>query len=196
MCLEQSLVNHCSPTLAGIKVGSLYSFFPEGELDFPRQYKCLRCSLRRLGLELVILRQCRRNGSLLLFIYRREALAAELNRPEVRRYLLQAGYLLTTGLSDALQCRQAVSQLALRLTHTEAFPHEIGLFLGYPLEDVQGFVEHGGEQYLCRGLWKVYSNPESAQKTFRRYRRCTEDYRQRYAAGAALEQLVVASPAC
>lgn len=195
MCLEQSLVNHSSPTLAGIKVASLYSFFPEDELEFPRQYKRLRQFLRSYGLELVILRRCQRNRSWLLYIYRSAALARQLRRNEIRSYLQEAGYQLEPGPGSHALCRRAIAVLVRRLREGGGFPHEIGLFLGYPLEDVRGFVEHQGDDYLCRGLWKVYSNPQSAQETFRRFRRCTEDYRQRYAAGAALEQLIVASPA-
>lgn len=191
MCLEESLVNHGSPTLAGIKVASLYSFFPEDELSFPRQYKQLRAELHELGLELVILRKCPRNGSLLLYVYRPSALARELERPEVCAYLTRAGYRLESGLSVPQRCRRAVAQLALRLRMSAEFPHEIGLFLGYPLEDVEGFVANRGENYLCRGLWKVYGNPDAACAAFRRFRLCTEDYRHRYAAGAALVQLIV-----
>lgn len=191
MCLEQSLINHGSPTLAGIKVASLYSFFPDDDLSFPRQYKRLRGELHERGLELVILRKCPRNGSLLLYIYRPTALSRELERPEVRAYLTNTGYVLLDDLPASLRCRRAVAQLALRLTECAEFPHEIGLFLGYPLEDVEGFVANHGEHYLCRGLWKVYGDPDSACAAFRRFRLCTEDYRHRYAAGAALTQLIV-----
>ena len=36
------------------------------------------------------------------------------------------------------------------------FPHEIGVFLGYPLEDVVGFIRHRGKCFTCCGCWKSY----------------------------------------
>lgn len=51
-------------------------------------------------------------------------------------------------------------------------PHEVGLFLGYPAEDVEGFRRHGGQGYKYSGLWKVYSDVERAQRCFRQYGCC------------------------
>ena len=51
------------------------------------------------------------------------------------------------------------------------FPHEMGIFLGYPLGDVKGFIEHHGRNCLCSGYWKVYENEEKACETFRLYAR-------------------------
>ena len=50
----------------------------------------------------------------------------------------------------------------------------MGLFLGYPTDDVVAFIEHEGRDYLCCGCWKVYSHPERAQACFASYRRCTQ----------------------
>ncbi len=49
------------------------------------------------------------------------------------------------------------------------FPHELGIFLGYPLYDVRGFIENNGKNYLCSGYWKVYANEKEAKRVFRRY---------------------------
>lgn len=53
-----------------------------------------------------------------------------------------------------------------KLRRSEDFPHEIGLFLGYPLEDVAGFMELGPCSCKCTGCWKVYGNVEAAKKKF------------------------------
>ena len=47
------------------------------------------------------------------------------------------------------------------------FPHEIGIFLGYPLYDVDCFIHHKRCKYV--GYWKVYSNLKNAKKQFNRY---------------------------
>ena len=49
------------------------------------------------------------------------------------------------------------------------FPHEMGLLLGYPIEDVVGFMEHSGKEYLYSGYWKVYENVPAKKQIFTRY---------------------------
>lgn len=79
-----------------------------------------------------------------------------------------------------------------RLREQGEFPHEIGLFLSYPPEDVRGFIESPVCGFKCVGCWKVYGDAREARKTFGRYRRCTEICCARFAQGTTLERLAVA----
>ena len=80
--------------------------------------------------------------------------------------------------------------LIRRLKESETFPHEIGLFLGYPAVDVRGFIRHG--ECKCTGLWKVYeSDVPQAQRTFARCRHCTKAYLQRNREGWDLSKLTI-----
>lgn len=79
-----------------------------------------------------------------------------------------------------------------RLQQFGAFPHEIGLFLSYPPEDVRGFIEHRGHESKCDGCWKVYGDAERATKTFRIYKKCTDCYCRQKAMGVPISRLVVA----
>ena len=83
-------------------------------------------------------------------------------------------------------------QLSARLRSRSGFPHEIGVFLGYPLEDVVGFMENKGKNYTCSGCWKSYGNPEEAACRFSRYHACTADYLRRFAGGEGVKQLTTA----
>ena len=78
-----------------------------------------------------------------------------------------------------------------RLNSSPVFPHEIGLFLGYPPADVDGFINNPNEGFYETGYWKVYSNVESARLAFRRFKECTEEYDRKLKEGRTLEQLVV-----
>lgn len=49
------------------------------------------------------------------------------------------------------------------------FFHEIGVFLGYPIKDVNDFIEKKGKDYLLKGYWKVYHKPDRAKKIFDSY---------------------------
>ena len=79
-----------------------------------------------------------------------------------------------------------------RMREQDEFPHEIGLFLGYPPEDVRGFIENGARGCKCVGCWKVYGDAETARETFAKYKKCTDVYRARYAEGRSVERLTVA----
>ena len=71
------------------------------------------------------------------------------------------------------------------------FPHEIGLFLSYPPEDVRGFIENKACRFKCAGLWKVYGDEERAKELFRQYKRCTDRCCALWRAGSGLAQLAV-----
>lgn len=54
------------------------------------------------------------------------------------------------------------------------FPHEMGLLLGYPIEDVRGFIEHNGCGCLYSGYWKVYRNVPLKKKMFEDFEKAKE----------------------
>ena len=60
MTLEQALIEHCSPTLVGLKPASLFRFQPADTREFVRTFLALRSQLEGAGLRLVILRGCSR----------------------------------------------------------------------------------------------------------------------------------------
>ena len=78
-----------------------------------------------------------------------------------------------------------------KLEESDEFPHEIGLFLGYPAEDVCGFMEHRECDLKCVGCWKVYGDEAAAQKTFEKFRNCSEIYRRHFENGASIDRLTV-----
>lgn len=182
MC-EELMVRHASPTLAGLKTGSLFRCPFAGERAMQ---DCVRHWNRRLapkGLRLLPLRW--QDGRALLYLYRPARLARDLQCPEARALLAPRGYCC----DDPTRC---VGHLMQRLREAEEFPHEIGLFLSYPPEDVRGFIQSPACGYKCVGCWKVYGDPRAAQRTFGQYRRCTACYQAQLARGTALERLAVA----
>ena len=54
------------------------------------------------------------------------------------------------------------------------FPHELGLLLGYPAEDVRGFMGIEHKKCLYTGYWKVYEKPEEKIALFSEYDRAME----------------------
>lgn len=76
------------------------------------------------------------------------------------------------GYADPSNLRRALAHLRRNFSPPGGFPHEIGVFLGYPLEDVRGFIAGGGEGCKLCGYWKVYGDVERARQSFARYDRC------------------------
>jgi hypothetical protein len=120
----------------------------------------------------------------LIYIYRPDFLEKDLKDPVAVSILKEKGY-------DIEHPAACLAKLIRHIKNDEGFPHEIGLFLGYPPEDVKGFMKNPNKGVKCVGFWKVYSDRDSAEKTFRKYRKCTEVYRREYIRGRSLEQLTI-----
>ena len=139
------------------------------------------------GVTVRVLKACPVTGAVLVYVYRPTQVAAILQRGDVQDFLQSEGY--TPGDAESM-----LAQLSQRLCCEEDFPHEIGLFLGYPLGDVIGFIENHGQNCLCCGVWKVYTNPEAAAGAFRKFSKCTRVYRRLFFGGHRnVEQLTVKS---
>lgn len=104
----------------------------------------------------------------------------------VRAFLRTQGY-----VEDSLE--GYLSQLGRRLEESAEFPHEIGVFLDYPLEDVQGFMANGGAGAVCQGCWKAYGDAQEAYRRFRLYGKCREVYLSCYRRGFDVLRLTVAA---
>ena len=91
-----------------------------------------------------------------------------------------------------MRAARCVAQLIRRFRESGEFPHEVGLFLSYPPEDVKGFIAHRANDFKCAGLWKVYGDEEKARALFAKYKKCTEIYCALRQSGSRLVQLAVA----
>ena len=94
---------------------------------------------------------------------------------------------------DAGTADELLDQLAERLCCEGDFPHEIGVFLGYPLADVIGFIQNRGKNFTACGYWKVYTDPTAAQAEFDRYKKCERIYARCYYNGTPIRRLTVAA---
>ena len=184
---EQILAWHCAPSLAGIKAADLVCWEPPAEGAAHLLYHYAE-TLSQRGIRLRVLR---RSGSrLLLLVFRPIQLERYLAQPPVKELLAQAGY----PVHETMDLDALLTHLCQRLAQPE-FPHEIGLFLGYPAEDVEGFRRHGGRNCKLCGCWKVYGDVEHAQRMFDRFLRCRRALTRRVEQGLRLEQIFVPMPA-
>ncbi len=179
---DELVIRHCAPTLASIKTANLFSCFFSNRQEMQEHVRNLNLRLNRKGLRVLPL--CFRENRGLIYVYRPDKLSKDLQNELAEKLLKNCGY----SCIDENAC---LRKLIERLNLLSDFPHEIGLFLGYPPEDVDGFINRRNECKCC-GCWKVYGDVESAQKLFARYRKCTEIYCKLCQEGRSLEKLTVA----
>lgn len=182
MSFEKSLACYAAPTLAGMKSAGLFSFPAQAAHPLQEEICRWQQALAPRGISIRLLRV--RQGRALVYVYREALLARDLSAPGVVDFLRRCGY-PPGRLEEYLAC------LCERLRRSSAFPHEIGIFLGYPLEDVMGFITHAGQNYTCAGCWKAYGDAGKAKALFAKYKKCTTIYSRAHERGAALTRLTV-----
>lgn len=180
---EEILVRQGAPTLAGIKTGSLFPCPCEDREALLSDIRKLNRRLSPKGLCLLPLRFL--PGQTLLYLYRPAGLRRDLRDVQASELLRQAGY------GDE-SCERCVARLVCRFRESSEFPHEVGLFLSYPPQDVRGFIENHAVNYKCAGLWKVYGDEALARRLFEKFRKCTDIYCALWRAGSGIDQLAVA----
>ncbi len=180
---EEMLVRHCSPTLAGMKTGNMFVYPYDSADEMRNAVRLWNKALLGKGVRVLPLRY--HDGKALIYLYRPSRLKNDLNDVTACDILHSCGYSMETP-------ERCIVQLIQRLAKYDEFPHEIGLFLGYPPEDVCGFIENKATGCKCVGCWKVYGDAEAAQKTFAKFKKCTTVYCEQYAKGKSIERLTVA----
>ena len=179
---EDVIVRQGAPTLAGIKTGSLFCCpVAQGE-DVAESVREMNARLVPRGARMIPLR--RTEESVLLYVYRPRMLRNDLQNA-------LAAKLLTERVYPVESSEKCVAELARRMNAQSAFPHEIGLFLGYPPEDVDGFIRCRAQGAKCVGTWKVYGDVDAAKKKFALYQKCARLYQKAYGRHQTLDRLIV-----
>ena len=187
---EKALVYHCSPTLSGLKPANLLSLSKRDYPHLPELAEEYSLLLSSKGIQLEIVCSCGQRW--LLLVFRPQMLAEQLADRRAFALLRQAGYPVLAN--RPLDLVALLSHLKKRLFQSEGFPHEIGLFLGYPLADVVGFCALGGECAKLSGHWKVYGDVDYAKRCFLRFDESRAALCQGLAEGRTLLQLLGAVP--
>ena len=186
---DQLLALHCAPTLAGLKAASMVALpgrSMEELRDFFRVYEqCFACK----GLKVMELRQ--QKAHVLLLIYRPVVLQRLLRRRTAKDILAMCGYPLEAALEELLShLKRRMEQKLMEHGVRNGFPHEIGLFLGYPPHDVKGFIQHGGRNFRQCGFWKVYDNEKAVLHLFHCYAVCTKRVYDSLQEGVSLQSMI------
>ena len=183
--IERFLIEHCSATLASIKAANLCNMTFSSKEELEDQISYWSACLEPKGIHIFVLREHETRA--LVYVYREGLLQKELENPENAVFLKSYGY-------ENTDIAYALNRLKTRVAECkEGFPHEIGVFLGYPLNDVLGFIKNHGSNCKGMGDWKVYGDLGEAQKTFAKFKKCREIYANLWHQGRTIWQLTVAA---
>ena len=140
--------------------------------------------LHNTNISLIILCTCKKRH--LVMVYRAKELEEHLRSKEVSDYLREFGYRRDDFISNLIRLHQRMNGFYNKM---KEFPHEVGVFLGYPICDINGFLENKGERYLHSGYWKIYGNLEETRKKFLSYDEAREIAIDEFLSGRELESI-------
>lgn len=156
--IKGNMALQCSLVLSGIKPSNLliYDNHCEG---------CISEELKNTKIEHMKLYNGKKES--VSIIFNKEKLEKTFLDVDNIKFIKKYGY-------NSYTVEEVLKRLSVRYTDFKdkkgEFPHEIGIILGYPLEDVSGFIENNGKNYLYSGYWKVYKNPEEKIRLFETYK--------------------------
>jgi len=140
--------------------------------------------LHNTNISLIILCTCKKRH--LVMVYRAKELEEHLRSKEVSDYLREFGYRRDDFISNLIRLHQRMNGFYNKM---KEFPHEVGVFLGYPICDIKGFLENKGERYLHSGYWKIYGNLEETRKKFLSYDEARKIAIDEFLSGRELESI-------
>lgn len=156
-----SFIEKIGPTVLGIKPASLLNV--SGRVLI----LCWNCFDESSGIAYEMVK-CG-EGRVQLLIYHSKSLAKVLGEPKTKRCLMRLGYPAAGTVNDHVAC------LASRMQDNE-YPHEIGLFLGYPLKDVYGFMGAPIPYRKTMG-WRMYGDVRPSESIYYAYKAARNDVR-------------------
>ncbi len=179
MTFNQMMIHFCAPTLCNIKPGNL--FFAQNKIFSKSSFKNWKSDFFKRGISLFSLELSESSTAILAIntCWVRKLLGDSL----VKAYLADKGY-KEGGAFDF------VEELFSRMLENEGFPHEVGIILGYPVDDVIEFENNQGHDCKYCGYWKSYSDVENAKRCQCKYKECSCMCRSWYDQGYSLNQII------
>ncbi len=177
--LQFQIIFQCAPFLKGLKVACIMNL---------RGAACEELDSFFEGTEVYYRVLTRQKGRCLVLFYREREFESFLGREDVQEFLKVYGYSGTDIQAVLGRLSRRVCQYA---EHNSGFPHEIGVFLDYPVEDVACFIRERGRNSLLDGYWKVYHNPVRAQMTFYAYDKAKVSAVNEYLSGRSVRDIIL-----
>lgn len=173
------LALHCAPVIKGSKAANIITVTRKEVSHIGRLLKGTNISYCILNTG---------GDKVILYLYRISELEACLSTAKVRDFLKDYGYQESSIL---MMLARLSKRIRLYGDGRIDFPHEIGAFLGYPIEDVKGFIVNEGKNFVYLGYWKVYHDVQGAIKLFERYDKERDDAVKAIVLGKTIQEIAV-----
>ena len=180
MSFDQMMIHYSAPTLCGINPGNLF-FVKQSEFS-ETQLLLWKEKFRVNGFSVTSEKSS--EDTVFILVYNPLLLRNLLGDVLVSSYLLGKGY------KTPLNTCSVIKELVRRIKTQEIFPHEVGIILGYPVQDVIEFESRQGRDCKYCGYWKSYSDVEKAKKCQCSYKECSCMCKEWFDQGYSIPQII------
>lgn len=153
---EELLAYHCAPTLKKQKPANMFHIYRTEINDLETIVDQYNKVFESKGIHIRLFQADKKRVT--VYVYCPALIEYILQKRDTQEFLNSFHY-------PDHDIEKKFIHLEKRLNSSNSYPHEIGIFLGYPLEDVLGFLNN--ERCLCIQDWKVYKNVEKTKKIFK-----------------------------
>ncbi|MCK5450900.1 MAG: DUF3793 family protein [Candidatus Omnitrophica bacterium] len=173
MCIVEHLMIQTSPVLVGVKPSVLTGICDTERchginfLDLWEKEK--ENIINDLGLSCRELKTTLRGKQLLFF-----------DPDELKRTLMirdNAEFLKRFGYFSCVSEKDYLDELKVRFNGRN-FPHEIGVFLGYPLKDIKGFIYRESKPLAALSRWRIFGDPTGSLKLMELHKQVESVFKQ------------------
>lgn len=133
----------CKDPLKDKKVEEVESFFKD----------CFRVSYKLININ---------DGGFRILFVNKSSLSKVLDNKKCINFLKFIGYPSYSNVDDYIE-------ILVNKLHSDEFPHEIGIFLGYPLKDVVGFMGYGNYKFYETRAWRIYGDPDISYEIYNKF---------------------------
>ena len=176
--IETQLAMQCAPVIMKLKVSNLF-IISEEEIEKVKEI----LDGSELSSQILLVKE----GKAVFLVYRQEYLREYLSEEGIRKLLRKLGY-RKMELEELLPI--FIRRYSWYCRYGGNFPHEMGLLLGYPIEDVIGFIKNKGKNFLYTGYWKVYENIGEEIQLFQKFERAKQLLLQLVAMGISMTEVI------
>lgn len=172
--LETQVALQCSPLITGIKISNLLIVSQVNRENIIKMFKESSISYYILY---------KSEEKIIFLLYIESELQDYMMSKSVNNVMRFRGY---RNQDIKYILKEFSERYSNYMKYKDSFPHEMGLLLGYPVDDVLGFIENEGKNFLYAGYWKVYGDVQKAVTLFEKYNRAKELVIQMVAQGLSI----------
>lgn len=153
------------PTILGVKPAELLNIRINGDLD-----KCKKCINNYPQINYLQIKKLEKVPRMQVLFFHKNTLEKTLTEKVNKDFLIGLGY-------PRIFTRESYLNILKERLNSEQFPHEIGVFLGYPLKDVLGYMGKYPWKLVRIKGWRYYGSEKLSRLYYEKFKKSKEDFR-------------------